>query len=230
MTARLTLRPQFGNYSYPRNPYSPIIRILKLMKHNSAYPHNKAWRESNLSNPLRRKSLLLKILFGLTTLLLVACAGASIAPEDGLSPAPAVAAEAAKPDLVDPAQAFPQQADNLGDGRPVNPVSIPSVENAGENSEADSTPPAVAEIPYGDISSEVPLSEPSSVVVAKETEFEVGPQPLQAPAAVTVDSSPQTFFPVAPTFTLNSASGEPVSLETYRSQSNVVLVFYRGFW
>lgn len=34
----------------------------------------------------------------------------------------------------------------------------------------------------------------------------------------------------APLFTLESYHGEPVSLEDYRGEKNVVLVFYRGHW
>ena len=33
---------------------------------------------------------------------------------------------------------------------------------------------------------------------------------------------------MAPTFTLPSASGSEVSLESYRGDKNVVLVYYRG--
>ena len=35
---------------------------------------------------------------------------------------------------------------------------------------------------------------------------------------------------VAPKFTLPSAAGESVSLESFAGDKNVVLVFYRGFW
>lgn len=34
----------------------------------------------------------------------------------------------------------------------------------------------------------------------------------------------------APLFTLPSASGDQVSLDSYAGKNNVVLVFYRGFW
>lgn len=36
--------------------------------------------------------------------------------------------------------------------------------------------------------------------------------------------------PVAPPFALPNAAGETVSLASYAGRSNVVLVFYRGFW
>ena len=48
--------------------------------------------------------------------------------------------------------------------------------------------------------------------------------------------TPPTEEPAPPenlahTFSLPSAlDGAPVSLESYRGQKNVVLVFYRGFW
>ena len=35
---------------------------------------------------------------------------------------------------------------------------------------------------------------------------------------------------IAPMFTLPSASGDEVSLESFAGDKNVVLVFYRGFW
>ena len=35
---------------------------------------------------------------------------------------------------------------------------------------------------------------------------------------------------VAPPFALPNAAGETVSLASYAGRSNVVLVFYRGFW
>ena len=91
---------------------------------------------------------------------MVGCAGASIAPGEELSSPPAVGAEAAKPGLVEPSQvpspnpavdsgapaeALAQQADNLEDGRPVRPASIPSVEKAGEKSEPASPAPTVAQ-------------------------------------------------------------------------------------
>ena len=187
---------------------------------------------------------MLKIIFGLTTLLLVACAGASIAPEGELNPPPSVVTEAAKPDLVDPAQAIPQQADNLGDGRPVKPASIPTVANAGEESvpalPAPAGPDPVAsdipaeDVPSGDSPSGVPQSEPESAPAVKENPAEANsppvPEPPKAPAGETKESSPRPALPLAPAFTLTSASGEQVSLETYRSESNVVLVFFRGFW
>ena len=34
----------------------------------------------------------------------------------------------------------------------------------------------------------------------------------------------------APSFTLPSASGGTISLDSYLGQSNLVLVFYQGFW
>ena len=47
-------------------------------------------------------------------------------------------------------------------------------------------------------------------------------------AAPSVESEPQGD--VAPMFTLPSASGDEVSLESFAGDKNVVLVFYRGFW
>ena len=42
------------------------------------------------------------------------------------------------------------------------------------------------------------------------------------------ESEPQGDF--APMFTLPSASGDEVSLDSFAGDKNVVLVFYRGFW
>lgn len=226
---------------------------MVLMKPSAAVPLYEACPESRPSHPSSRKGFLSKIFLGLALLLLVGCAGASIAPEEELSSPPAVDAEAANPGLLElsqvlspntaagsgaPAEALAQQADNPGAGRPVRPSNIPSVEKAGEKSEPASPAPTVAHKVAGDTSSGVPKSEPESATAVKENLTAVGsqpsPEPLQAPAAgpeeSSADSSPQITLPPAPAFTLTSASGEPVSLETYRGESNVVLVFFRGFW
>ena len=52
------------------------------------------------------------------------------------------------------------------------------------------------------------------------------PTPAQQPTAETPDVS----GPQAPQFTLPSAGGEDVSLESYLGEKNLVLAFYRGFW
>lgn len=41
---------------------------------------------------------------------------------------------------------------------------------------------------------------------------------------------PEAQGKIAPKFTLPSAAGESVSLESFAGDKNVVLVFYRGFW
>ena len=50
---------------------------------------------------------------------------------------------------------------------------------------------------------------------------------LSAPADT---PKPEPQGDVAPKFTLPSAAGESVSLESFAGDKNVVLVFYRGFW
>ena len=209
---------------------------------------------------------MLKIFLGLTLLLLVACAGASIAPEEELSAPPTAGASTAKPGLVEPAaatslgesaEAIPQQAEYSGDGGPVEPAVIPAIRKA--EGEFESASPSSArrdqvasdassgDSSSGDITSDtssgVPQSEPIRAAAAEEPASEASSQPiadpLQAPAAGPEDSSPEDSsedasprisLPQAPSFTLTSVSGEPVSLEAYRGESNVVLVFYRGFW
>ena len=53
----------------------------------------------------------------------------------------------------------------------------------------------------------------------------VAPEIAATPAA---ESPPMAQ--VAPLFALPNAAGETVSLASYAGRSNVVLVFYRGFW
>jgi hypothetical protein len=52
------------------------------------------------------------------------------------------------------------------------------------------------------------------------------PEPTPEPTAET----PAASGPQAPQFSLPSAGGEDVSLESYLGQKNLVLAFYRGFW
>ncbi len=241
---------------------------MVLMMPPAAVPKSEACPEPNPSHPSNRKGSLPKVFLGLALLLLVGCAGASIIAEPDPSRPPAGGGEAVKtglvepsPDLVSepspnpvgnsraPAQVLAQQADHLGDGRPVEPASLPSasspsVENAGKESvpalPAPAGPDPVAsdipaeDVPSGDNPSGVPQSEPESAPAVKENPAEANSPPVpelfKAPADETKESSSQATFPLAPPFTLTSASGEQVSLETYRSESNVVLVFFRGFW
>ena len=42
--------------------------------------------------------------------------------------------------------------------------------------------------------------------------------------------APAPSAKLAPTFELPNAAGETISLASYASDKNVVLVFYRGFW
>ena len=62
-------------------------------------------------------------------------------------------------------------------------------------------------------------------------------EPATAPAATpgsgsgsTGAADPEPQGDIAPKFTLPSAAGEPVSLDSFTGDRNVVLVFYRGFW
>ena len=43
-------------------------------------------------------------------------------------------------------------------------------------------------------------------------------------------ADPEPQGRIAPKFTLPSATGGPVSLDSFAGDKNVVLVFYRGFW
>ena len=62
-------------------------------------------------------------------------------------------------------------------------------------------------------------------------------EPATAPASTLEGASASAGAPepepqgdVAPKFTLPSATGGPVSLDSFAGNKNVVLVFYRGFW
>lgn len=215
-------------------------------------PHYEECPEPSPSHRSSRKGSLPKVILGLALLLLSACAGASITAESDPSRPTAVGAEAASTGLVEPSRApSPQTAARSGapaetipqqDSGSVRPAVIPTagnaaestVVNAGEESVPASPAPAVAARPIGNTPREAPQLEPESATAIKHEPAEAAPQPLQEPLQVpahrTEDPSPQASLPRAPAFTLTSASGEPVSLETYRGQSNVVLVFYRGFW
>ena len=57
-------------------------------------------------------------------------------------------------------------------------------------------------------------------------ELELPPTAIPTPTAETPDAA----GPQAPRFTLPSAGGEDVSLESYLGEKNLVLAFYRGFW
>ena len=197
---------------------------------------------SNVSSPLSRKSFLLKIFLGLTLLLLVACASASIVPEGELVHRPATdAAAAAKPGLFEPPEAISQQGPESVIPAAIPSDSILSTENAGEELEPISSAPegtgqVATDISSGDIFYGVTQSEPTVTVEEAASEVSLQPvlDPSQATAAGPVDSSedasPQISLLKAPVFTLTSASSEPFSLETYRGESKVVLVFFRGFW
>ena len=107
MTSELSLPTSTRAYSYARNPNFADLRKMELMSKSSDIPLYEASPEPMPSHPSGSKSHLFKTLFGLIILLLVGCASASIIPEEDLSPPPALGAEAAKPDLVGPAQAIP---------------------------------------------------------------------------------------------------------------------------
>lgn len=53
---------------------------------------------------------------------------------------------------------------------------------------------------------------------------------IDARQIATPDAESPPMAQVAPPFALPNAAGETVSLASYAGRSNVVLVFYRGFW
>ena len=69
---------------------------------------------------------------------------------------------------------------------------------------------------------------------AEPTEADAATQPSATVAGESTSGSttaePEPQGEVAPKFTLPSAAGESVSLESFAGNKNVVLVFYRGFW
>jgi hypothetical protein len=84
-----------------------------------------------------------------------------------------------------------------------------------------------------------PIEAPATKVVAIPTpEPTLVPEPTLALEPTVAPELPATPSPTpappenpAPLFTLpNAADGEQISLESYRGDRDVVLVFYRGFW
>ena len=69
-------------------------------------------------------------------------------------------------------------------------------------------------------SSEEPTTEAPAAAVESTSES----------TAATPSSESEPQGDIAPMFTLPSASGDEVSLESFAGDKNVVLVFYRGFW
>ena len=69
---------------------------------------------------------------------------------------------------------------------------------------------------------------------AEPTEVELAPTAEPATPAGNSSSNatedPQPQGKIAPKFTLPSAAGDSVSLDSFAGDKNVVLVFYRGFW
>ena len=66
---------------------------------------------------------------------------------------------------------------------------------------------------------------------ASATELATAPVSTPEGASAPADTpEPEAQGKIAPTFTLPSAAGESVSLDSFTGDKNVVLVFYRGFW
>ena len=85
---------------------------------------------------------------------------------------------------------------------------------------AATVPPRPAATATGAVAAEPTLASPTATATA---------EPSAAQPAATEVHEPT--LRMAQLFTLPSApDGMPVSLESYRGEKNVVLVFYRGFW
>lgn len=80
-------------------------------------------------------------------------------------------------------------------------------------------------------------AEPTEVAPAPTATPAEATAATQPPATVADESAtdsptvePEPQGDIAPKFTLPSASGDSVSLDSFAGDRNVVLVFYRGFW
>ena len=71
----------------------------------------------------------------------------------------------------------------------------------------------------------VPTAAPTAVPTPTKAPPPPTPAPTPPPAVVGVNVGD-----VAPAFTLKSATGGEHSLESYRGDRNLVVVFYRAFW
>lgn len=84
--------------------------------------------------------------------------------------------------------------------------------------------------PTAVVATEAPTEVPTSVpptAVATTAPTATVPEPTEAAAT----DAPAPAAKMAQLFTLPSAQdGTQVSLESYRGDKNVVLIFYRGFW
>ena len=57
------------------------------------------------------------------------------------------------------------------------------------------------------------------------------PTPLPVPTVASIETPvPTPEWPKAPDFSLPSARGNQVALESYIGQNNIILVFYRAYW
>ena len=77
-------------------------------------------------------------------------------------------------------------------------------------------------------SSEEPATEAPAAAAESTNESTAATPSGESETSAAVESEPQGD--IAPMFTLPSASGDEVSLESFAGDKNVVLVFYRGFW
>ena len=200
-------------------------------------------RRAKILVSLGRKNLLFSIFLSLLLLVLVGCTGAPATIKQDFSRPPAERVDTTDPSIGEPGEPSPAPAVIRSEAakeisqqtaEPIEPTDIPFTPKPTEESESASPDPTGPTPVSSDVSLEATQFEPESPVPAEETAADVAsppvPEPVQAPAADSEDPSPQTSLPTAPGFTLTSATGEPVSLETYRGESNVVLVFFRGFW
>jgi cytochrome c biogenesis protein CcmG/thiol:disulfide interchange protein DsbE len=100
----------------------------------------------------------------------------------------------------------------------------PLLEQATQLARASITSPEQTTPAEGDESTPAAtlISDDSLISVSTDNDHSAGDEGQQTETSSTADST------LAPDFTLASATGEAVSLQDYRDQRNVVLVFYRG--
>ena len=144
----------------------------------------------------------------------------------------AMAAPTEAPPTQVPPTAIPTPVPPTSTPTPVPPTATPTTAAAAPRStEASPDPTPTPVPPTATPTSVLPTATPTPVP-ATATPTPVPPTPV--PPTATPTSVPENVGTlvgdVAPGFMLAAATGSGQSLESYRGEKNVVVVFYRAFW